>query len=111
MLQIVLNKDMPPKFKKYNYCLFFFFFRTSSVVFILNFRISEHFERFSMLFKNISWKYYLWNIIPKIRKFLYFSFQVKLPDIFKDIHETYIKIDSRLKAEQFKVCFFFTHFI
>ena len=32
-----------------------------------------------------------------------FSFESKLPDIFKDIHELYKKIDARLKAEQFKV--------
>lgn len=31
------------------------------------------------------------------------SFEAKLPEIFKDIHEAYEKIDARLKAEQFKV--------
>lgn len=29
-------------------------------------------------------------------------FEVKLPEIFKDVHEAYEKIDARLKAEQFK---------
>lgn len=33
----------------------------------------------------------------------YNSFQHKLQDIFKDVHETYAGIDGRLKAEQFKV--------
>ena len=32
-----------------------------------------------------------------------FSFEVKLPEIFQDLHATYEKIDARLKAEQFKV--------
>lgn len=32
-----------------------------------------------------------------------YSFQHKLQDIFKDVHETYAGIDGRLKAEQFKV--------
>ncbi len=31
------------------------------------------------------------------------SFEVKLPEIFRDIHDTYENIDARLKAEQFKV--------
>lgn len=34
----------------------------------------------------------------------FYSFQHKLQDIFKDVHETYAGIDGRLKAEQFKVC-------
>lgn len=46
----------------------------------------------------------LFNSSAKVPNASFFRkfFQVKLPDIFKDIHETYIKIDSRLKAEQFK---------
>ena len=32
-----------------------------------------------------------------------FSFESKLPEIFRDIHEAHQKIDARLKAEQFKV--------
>jgi len=31
------------------------------------------------------------------------SFEAKLPEIFKDIHDAKEKIDARLKAEQFKV--------
>ena len=30
-------------------------------------------------------------------------FEGKLPEIFKDIHESYEQIEARLKAEQFKV--------
>ena len=35
--------------------------------------------------------------------FVCFSFQRKLKEIFRDVHETYDNIDGRLKAEQFKV--------
>ena len=31
------------------------------------------------------------------------SFQMKLKDIFRDIHDVYKAIEGRLKAEQFKV--------
>ena len=31
------------------------------------------------------------------------SFECKLPEVFKDLHEFYEKIEGRLKAEQFKV--------
>ena len=31
------------------------------------------------------------------------SFESKLPEIFKDLHDAYEKIEGRLKAEQFKV--------
>jgi len=32
-----------------------------------------------------------------------YRFEIKLPEIFKDIHEAYEQIEARLKAEQFKV--------
>ena len=32
-----------------------------------------------------------------------YSFEAKLTEVFKDIHEAYEKIEGRLKAEQFKV--------
>ena len=32
-----------------------------------------------------------------------FSFECKLQEIFKDIHDAYERIEGRLKAEQFKV--------
>lgn len=35
--------------------------------------------------------------------FFFSSFQRKLKEIFRDVHETYDNIDGRLKAEQFKV--------
>ncbi len=37
------------------------------------------------------------------------SFESKLPEIFKDVHEAHSKIDARLKAEQFKVSFMFSN--
>lgn len=46
----------------------------------------------------------LYNSSAKVPNASFFRkcFQIKLSDIFKDIHETYEKIDGRLKAEQFK---------
>ena len=35
--------------------------------------------------------------------FISCSFEAKLPEIFKDVHDSYEKIEGRLKAEQFKV--------
>lgn len=35
--------------------------------------------------------------------FIISSFESKLPEIFRDVHEAHQKIDARLKAEQFKV--------
>lgn len=36
-------------------------------------------------------------------KYLYFRFECKLPDIFKEIKSTYDKLEGRLQAEGFKV--------
>ena len=46
----------------------------------------------------------LFNSSAKVPNASFFRkcFQSKLPEIFKDIHETYSNIDGRLKAEQFK---------
>jgi len=46
----------------------------------------------------------LYNSSAKVPNASFFRkyFEAKLPEIFRDIHETYEKIDARLKAEQFK---------
>ncbi|KAK2182719.1 hypothetical protein NP493_340g03058 [Ridgeia piscesae] len=46
----------------------------------------------------------LYNCCAKVPHASYFRkyFEVKLPEIFQDLHATYEKIDARLKAEQFK---------
>ncbi|XP_033760049.1 U2 snRNP-associated SURP motif-containing protein-like isoform X2 [Pecten maximus] len=46
----------------------------------------------------------LFNSSAKVPNASFFRkcFQIKLREIFKDIHETYVNIDGRLKAEQFK---------
>ena len=50
------------------------------------------------------------NVILQDSLSFCFSFQLKLPEIYKDVHETYSSIDGRLKAEQFKVTYFTIHF-
>lgn len=46
----------------------------------------------------------LFNSSAKVPNASFFRkcFQIKLREIFKDVHETYVNIDGRLKAEQFK---------
>ena len=44
------------------------------------------------------------SLAPPLLYFLR-SFECKLPEIFRDIHEAHQKIDARLKAEQFKVVY------
>ncbi|KAK3095578.1 hypothetical protein FSP39_016278, partial [Pinctada imbricata] len=46
----------------------------------------------------------LFNSSAKVPNASFFRkcFQLKLPEIFKDVHEAYSNIDGRLKAEQFK---------
>ncbi|XP_071165088.1 U2 snRNP-associated SURP motif-containing protein-like isoform X3 [Mytilus edulis] len=46
----------------------------------------------------------LFNSSAKVPNASFFRkcFQIKLPEIFRDVHETYSNIDGRLKAEQFK---------